>query len=548
MAYFTSNLLNTVETQTIIQDFLGGAFNNYIIPSFEFTTILSVKQAGSDIQYSVEDINNDGILEVVVGAVTGYCLISYNITDVVDIYQETKEVTIFSDGIPNNYLTTKNFPITSLNYPSSGTIEGSYKNIVRVGSMTGRITVDYIYDSGEINTIANKIKKIEDESIDLRNAIISQYTNRETLQKELNIDNKYVSLYNRSYDFQVNLPNENTYYSDELNTIGTWTYVSSAGTYYYLSGSSATFLDRVSKEILLNKKVISTYSILGNYYEKKYETITVTSSPTGNYSFFTVDKVIDGFTEESFSFQSDGSNPVSVFLELDSFQYFTKIRINSTPKEELQSIISVKICDDIFDTNSIELATELKTVSNQFVEYYCQQDWNLDDENGNSLVYLPKKKVLKITLSNPKQENVWISEIEIYCANYTTEDKAFVDDLWRTYNENIIYYSTSYGPNIGFDVPSAPVGRATWWNSRLNLNETRQQNITTFINFFSNQDIVEQVNSEGDLLYNQYQKNVWRLKYEDQKKKYVSINESINSNAIQIVNNNNQLIDYERYI
>jgi hypothetical protein len=325
MTYFTTNSTNATETVTISKDYIGGVYNNYVKPSFQLESVVSAKQLGLNISYTLQDIDGDGFLELIVGDLTGVVTLIYYIEGITDFYQESIEITINSTGVPNNYFETKNYPILSINSPASGVIEGSYKNIVRVGTMTGKIEIDYNYDSGEINDIAKQIKNKIDENDDLQNSILTQKTNMEYLQKEINLNNKYLALYNRAYDFQKNDVDELLYMEDEKNTIGTWTYIPSASTYYYMEGDSTTFFDRLSKELSLNREQISTYSLLGNYYQEKALQVTTTSSPSGNYSFYTVDKITDGLNGENYSFQSDSINPITINLELDSLKYLTKI-------------------------------------------------------------------------------------------------------------------------------------------------------------------------------------------------------------------------------
>ena len=550
MTFFTSLPTNFSETVNVVQDYIGGTYNNYIKTNYTIESVQSVKQSGLNIPYTLADVNNDGVKEIVIGALTGLFSVVYKIVDVSDIYQETLEATIFSDGIQNNYVLTKSFPITTVNNPVSGIIDGTYKNKIRVGTTTGKLNIDYVYDNGEINTIAKQIKKLSDENQDLRISMSNQYTTIDTSQKTLNVTNKFLSLYNRTYDFKVNNPNELSNYNNETTNIGTWSYATSANTYYYFAGNNAAYIDSLNIQKLNYQKEISTYSLLGNYYEQKEPSLTASTEISGNNGYYTIDKAVDGLLGVPYAFESKNINPLTIYAELPINKYITKIRINSTPNEEIQTITNVTICDSISSSglnNPIVIFSGTKNVSNQFVEFYCQQNFNIKDENLNDLMYLPNKKIVAITLNRPGKLSVLMNEIEIYSANFTPEDLAYYNETCNLYNELLTIQNKPFGPNSGYDtVP--PTGRATWYESRRLSMINRKTNFETFVSYFANQNIINQVMSEGDLLYVQDQKRKWRTKFDDTTKSYKAQNEVLNDNAIKVVSNDQQLIDYERYI
>jgi len=566
MPTFTSIPSGFNESLDSTTDFIGGTYTNYAKPFQNLTSAVYVKQSGQDIPYTLQDIDLDGQLEIVVGSATGTVLVSYNYQNGTSPYNQAIEITVFNPtGTHNNYITVSNFPIITITTPVTGTIDGVGNQLIRIGNMSGKIDSSYIYDSGELGTMAASAVSKNQEKLDLQDSITSLYNTKNDKLKEHNVNIKFSVFYNEGYDYVVSFPNESQFYQDEFDSIGTWqwlTYGPLQSTWYYYGGNSEIYYDKLEKELTYNRQEITTSTLEGYQQQIKIPrgSLTLTIPASSNYSGIAVpDKAIDGQIGLTNAYQSRNLNPATVYIQLDQPAYLTKIRINPSPESVLERIESVKLSDTQFGSY-IELLKNPIDVANEWIDIDTSSGNSLgitiQDDNSQDLIYLPKKQWIAVKVYRSLESDVWINEIEIYKANYSTIQQTFLDNTWAFYNQNLVDAARVYGPNVGWDtIP--PTGRATWSQARFASTltggpsggiTTRQQAISAWLARPEIQSIIAQVNAEGDGIYLNNQKRLWRDKFNNSVTQQFSLQNSINDNAVSIVKINSELNDYSRYI
>jgi len=562
MPTFTVDIQNTQEALDTITDYIGGTFKNYIKTIFPPISVVYVKQSGVEIPYTLEDIDGDGELEIVVGSATESALVKFNYEGGDEPYSQAAEITIYNPtGTPNNYVEVTNYPVTTVNDPATGTIDGIGNQLIRVGGLTGKINVNYQYDAGELGAMAGAAVSKEEEYDELIASIDNLEQTKIDKYNEFVINNKMATFYYQGFDLTVSYPTEYDLYQDEYDNKGSWTWQDQGGgnfTWYYTGGHSTEFAAGIIEEIEYNKKELASMAIQGLQQEEKIslDTLTISTAVSGEnfqYGERILEKAIDDQIGIDNAFQSNAINPITIFITLDSLQYITKIRINATPELGLEIIESVKLMDD-YGTSGIELLREPKEVANEWIDIDAIQKFTDDfgiaeeDENGQEKIYLAKKKIIGITISRALSDNVWINEIEIYKAAYTPTQLSILESTWNIYNINIIDSQRNYGPDDGWDtIP--PTGRATWIDTRFtNTLTNRQSNITTWVELPENIADAAQIVDEGDTNYVISQKKLWREKFDSSETQQFGIQNSISDTGVEIVKIGSELRDYQRYL
>lgn len=569
MLDFTSSPTNNTETLEVTINYIGGTYRNYIKPSQELTTVVYVKQSGVDIPYTLEDIDGDGLLEIIVGTVRETVLIKYNYVNGTSTYSEAQEATIYNPtGTPDNYVTVTKYPILTITTPATGTISGVSKEIIKVGGMTGKIPVEYTYDAGDLGTMASANLDKTNENTDLTSSITSLYNSKDKKQQEVSVYSKLASYYALGYENIYELTNEKQYYQDEFDTRGSWQFLPDGlnpPKWYYYSGNSTTFADRISKELEINKRELSALALEGIKKEVLVSRgdITITAPTSGNFKDdHALDRAIDGQLGVDSAYQSNGINPITVYLQLSTPVYFTRIRINAAPEAILQKILSVKLTDTQYGSGT-ELLTEVKQVTNEYCDIDCIQKFKdsdgvvLKDNNENELIYLLKKQWVQVTMSRDLSNDVWINEIQLYKADFDTNMMTYADSTTTIYTQNLADSTKTYGPNVGFDT-NPPTGRVTWMGARFTKTLTnapsgggitsRQYNIDAYLALPDVDSDIDTLTAEGDANYINSKKKFWRDQLNDSLTQRYSIQNSINSTALEITNNNSEISEYGRYI
>jgi hypothetical protein len=569
MLDFTSDPTDFTETLEVTVSYIGGQYKNYIKPSQEITSVVYVKQSGVDISYSLEDIDGDGLLEIVVGDADETILIKYNYVGGEDTYSEAQEVTVYNPtGAPDNYITVSNYPILSITQPATGEISGVSNEIIKVGSLTGKISAQYSYDAGDLGTMASANLDKTEENTDLEDSIESLYSSKEKRQKEVSLYSKLACYYYLGYESIYELLSEKQYYQDEFDTRGSWQFLDDFpydSKWYYYSGNSSIFSDRILKEIEINKRELSALALEGikSEVEVVREVLTIQAPASGNFKDANVlEKAIDGQTDINSAFQTDNLNPITIYIQVSEPIYFTRLRINSTPEYILQNILSIKLSDSQFEDGT-EILSEIKQTTNEWVDIDCVQRFKdssnvtSTDNNDQELIYLLKKQWVQITMSRDLSNDVWVNEVELYKADYDSDIMTYADKTYEIYLQNVSDSLKNYGPNIGFDT-NPPTGRVTWMGARFSKTLTdapsgggansRQYSIDQYLDLSDTKADIDTISAEGDANYINSKRKFWRDQYEESINKRYSIQNSINNIALEVTNNKSEISEYDRYI